>query len=182
VRRGLRWRTTFDDRRPTEPRLVAPDAQGAPVTTEQNAGVPWTDDLGLGVPPLDAGRDALIRLLDAYVGAFVAGRDREVIDAAFERILDHTHAQFRDEERLMRDAGFPPWLEHAEEHRRRTSELMRLNLDRDEILQADFGERLRDWLTDHVLGSDRRFARYLRALGHPGFTGKEPARRSTKVA
>ncbi len=124
----------------------------------------WTHDLELGVPEIDRQHMRLVGLLNALEAGVRDGYSRRILGSILSDLARYTVCHFTFEERLMETYRLPFAEEHKEEHRRLTAEVLNFKL-RFDIGNADVSDELllflRDWLTGHILGTDRRLVETL---------------------
>ena len=126
----------------------------------------WTPALAVGVEPIDTQHQELFHRLNALLTA-IAGqwRDREVLGTlAF--LGDYVVRHFEDEERLMREAGYPALPVQLAEHQQFTTAFARLRSrfarhGIDGAFAKDVESGLCDWLVRHVQRSDRALGEWL---------------------
>ena len=86
---------------------------------------------------------------------------------AAERIIDalaaYTVTHFAYEERALERTGYPDLERHREEHRRLVDQVMNFKrrINRGEHVGPELLEFIKDWLTQHIQGSDRAYAPWM---------------------
>ena len=78
----------------------------------------WEDAYASGNPLIDAQHQKLIQCSNALLSAVVAGQPPSEVNLRLETLLAHTAQHFRDEEQLLRKAGFPELDAHLATHNR----------------------------------------------------------------
>lgn len=137
----------------------------------------WSEDFSVDNDLIDAQhRDlfALVALIsDLAAHPEPTPEDEAVVARALLALRNYVRVHFRDEEGLMAEAGYPDLIEHIEEHRT-FAEWLSILEGAPRLPGYSFSETVRhmsryltDWLVDHVLGSDKRYAPYLK--------GKKPS-------
>lgn len=110
---------------------------------------------------------ALYLQLARAVAARRAGEaDHDAIDAILSDLLDHMTRHFGEEDRMMFEAGFPPYPAHSAEHRQVLEEvaasIARWQQTRDlDALAGHLLDRHLAWMKRHVATMDYLTARYL---------------------
>jgi hemerythrin len=126
----------------------------------------WRDSYSVGVHGIDAQHRNVFRLAAELQRAIVAGEAKSVLPQLLDRLVQYTSVHFAYEERLLREAGYPELSAHKLEH----EELRKKALQ----FQKDFGDggnaapfellqTLKAAIREHVLGSDQKYAPYLKA-------------------
>lgn len=131
--------------------------------------IEFSDDMKLGVPAMDAQHSKLVDLINDLMAADAEGHDSEKIAEILEQLSDYIVVHFRAEEKLLETVDFPDLVGHKKRHVE--------FIQRVEGLKRDFeaGEVavgvellvfLTGWLTDHIKGEDRHYAKLARERGY----------------
>lgn len=120
--------------------------------------LPWSDMLSVGVASIDQQHRILLDILNRLADAIQDGASAWDESAALTRLVEYTESHFAFEEDLMRRVGYAGLEAHEREHR-----LLFLQVA-DLMARSNAGEKvqthallvfLRDWLTTHIMGTDR---------------------------
>jgi len=76
------------------------------------------DDQLVKVPAIDTQHRQLVDIINQLHTAMSQGAGPDVLGGLIDTLIEHTRTHFRDEERLMTDAGFPGLAKHKAEHDR----------------------------------------------------------------
>ena len=137
---------------------------------EMRSLVTWSDDYLLGLDEIDEQHKALFDLINAIWHLVVSkARDEETLRAVAE-LEKYALIHFTSEEMFMRDTGFSAFAEHRSAHMgfiERVAE-ERARVIAGQPIGLDLVHFLSDWLTDHILVSDRRYVQELRGHARPG--------------
>lgn len=129
----------------------------------------WNDRLTTGIAAIDGDHRKLLAMINALYDAIGAGAGREAVGAILEGLVDYTRFHFGREESFFTRTQYPGREQHTQEHDRMVAWV--------QDVQARFAEGtavapslevmtyLKDWLFDHILGSDQRYAQHLTANG-----------------
>ncbi len=107
-----------------------------------------------------------VALLNRLDEVFAEGSEDEVLEGVIEELLEHTKHHFANEERLMREVGFPPLMMHKSEHDRFLNEVgfvvmdWRTTKDR-KALREYFGYTVPEWLNRHIATMDTVTAQFI---------------------
>ncbi|MEW5754692.1 MAG: bacteriohemerythrin [Pseudomonadota bacterium] len=85
-------------------------------------------------------------------------------DKVLKKMINYTRYHFAEEERLMRDEGYPHYDAHIRAHAHFTSKLMELKkaVDAGELLlRRELMGILKNWLTDHIQNTDRLYGQFI---------------------
>ncbi len=120
--------------------------------------------LDVGVDEIDEDHRRLVDLFNQLKQSVVKGDAPDYQTALLEELINCTIWHFSHEERLMLKYGYDRIAEHETEHRALTDsalELQRKSFDAGKLVTDDHIEYLEAWLTEHILGSDRRLGSFL---------------------
>ena len=128
----------------------------------------WDTKYTLNIAELDRQHQRLFALFNDLYGAMQDGHGNEIIDKVLTGVVDYTVYHFEAEEKLLREHGYQDEAAHRAEHARLAEQAKTL------VLRHRAGEAkvtmatlkfLCDWLNNHILGSDKKFAPFLIARG-----------------
>lgn len=129
----------------------------------------WNDRLSVGVATVDREHKELIAILSQLYDAIRSGAAREVLSDTLARLTHYTQYHFAREEALFAPTRYPDTEGHRLEHANMVAWLAEIRRKYDEGLTAglslDVVNYLKDWLFDHILGSDQEYVPHLRAVG-----------------
>jgi hemerythrin len=129
----------------------------------------WDDaKYSIGIAEIDRQHRKLFDLFSQLYEAIQEGHAAEVIDGVLTKVVDYTAYHFAHEEKLLRLHGYADEQAHRAEHARLSEQakalVERLKAGRDDVTLPTL-KFLCDWLRQHILGSDRKFAPFLIAKG-----------------
>ena len=130
--------------------------------------IAWDQGFSVGVGSIDEQHKKLIGLLNDLHDAMRFGKGRDVLGKVLAELIDYTAYHFRTEEGLFAKYGYPEHAAHEREHRDLTRQAMELKerFERgDTAITIDVMNFLKDWLNDHILGSDKRYGPFLAGKG-----------------
>lgn len=123
----------------------------------------WKDDYSVKVKLIDQQHKKLIDLLNKMYDGLREQRGKEVIGGVLAELVSYTEGHFTTEERLMSTHKYPGYDVHKLEHHM----LVKKVTDFQKEFQAgrtsvslDVMNFLRDWLTNHILGTDKRYSAF----------------------
>ena len=129
--------------------------------------ITWTDDLNIGVEPIDDDHRRLADVLNKLHDAVHGAADGDTIGGLLNALCDFTGRHFMHEEALMKAGGYENLEQHAESHQRLLATVDKIRhaylADNDPDLGADFLEFLKTWLLGHIVAEDRLLAPCLTA-------------------
>ena len=122
-----------------------------------------TTEYTVGDKLIDDQHDHIFRLVNALECAGSAGVGARTADLLLVHLSAYLQSHFRCEERLMAERGYPKLRTHARQHAecsQRLADLLVL-VNSNVMDPADCAPFVRDWLHNHLLGSDCHFAQWL---------------------
>lgn len=133
----------------------------------------WSDSHELGLPPMDETHREFVelvnRIADSGDGGLLGGLDQLIL---------HTVEHFAQEDRWMRESGFPPVHCHQTEHER-VLEVMHDVRDRiaagDLALGRNLIAELPAWFDNHAATMDTALAWHVQTTGYRATAGAIPA-------
>jgi len=124
----------------------------------------WKDTYSVQIPLLDGQHRNLFRMAEELHAAMLARQGKATLAQILNRLVQYTLVHFEQEERLMREHGYPGLDAHVAEHRALTSQVKQFQADFASgrtALSVQVLQFLKDWLEGHIKGSDRAYAPYL---------------------
>jgi hemerythrin-like metal-binding protein len=132
--------------------------------------VGWSNDFALNLPEIDAQHQVLFGLFDELWNAIVAHNGRSDQLRLIGDLEDYAVQHFKEEELFMRATAFPKLAGHKMAH---DTFVRRIAAERASIesgspsLSLDLLRFLQNWLVDHILVSDREYARHYESSKQP---------------
>lgn len=124
----------------------------------------WSEALSVGFEEIDDDHKHLLDLINKLHEAVDKGHNTGIVSELLEELLSYTSWHFRHEERLMQTFDDPSFLEHKVEHEKlaaAVAQKKRSLAQGDPAVARDLLPFLRDWLTGHILETDRKTGQFL---------------------
>jgi methyl-accepting chemotaxis protein/hemerythrin len=124
----------------------------------------WSDELSVGIDVIDKQHMILVRSINLLATAIENKSERELLAAIFETLADYTVSHFAYEEELFDKYGFPETEHHKETHKALLEKVTTFKKKFDageEHLGPDMLKFLVEWLTKHIMGTDKRYSAFL---------------------
>jgi hemerythrin len=128
----------------------------------------WRDDYSVGIAVLDAQHKNLVELLNSLYDASRVGKGRDVLWKTLRELISYTRVHFATEEDFMKLHTYADLPDHKAEHDALTKKVIDFQHDFEAgkvAITADVLSFLRDWLTGHILETDRKYTPYLTGRG-----------------
>lgn len=122
----------------------------------------WRNEYSLGIVEIDSQHKQLIGHFGVIEEAIREGQSWSSIYFLIAELKDFARFHFTCEEALMRLFGFPDLRLHAAEHAHFFKVLAEIEMNSiSKAIERELVEFLRVWMTKHIVGSDRSFARHV---------------------
>lgn len=120
----------------------------------------WKDAFRLGLPGIDAEHEQFFEIMNRCAAAAKDGASPTAIQLLLQELSTYAAHHFSNEEAELDRVGYPELAAQRAEHARFTRELERIRaLERPSVLAAL--SLARDWLLQHVTGTDRRYVTWI---------------------
>jgi len=124
----------------------------------------WSEALSVGFEEIDRDHRKLIDMLNDLDDAVASDRATDVVDRILDDLISYTAWHFRHEERLMQSYGDPAFFDHKTEHEKLVDTALALQTrfrDGEQRIPESLLAFLKDWLSGHILGTDKKTGRFL---------------------
>lgn len=129
----------------------------------------WNDAYSIGMPEIDEQHKVLFDLINQLWGAIVNRSTVEQQVKLIEKLEHYTISHFTAEETFMRAFEYPDFDNHKKIHELFVKKIAqeKANLQATQHLSLDILNFLKDWLIDHIMVSDKAYAKYCREKATP---------------
>lgn len=129
--------------------------------------VNWSDALLTGVDEIDAEHRYYFEILHRFNKARADGFDPRRLRTLLNDLLAYIDMHFRNEEAIMREAGYPAFDGHIVGHRRAAQAIQEMFAGNpsDAQIHEFLNSFLSRWLINHIQNEDRTFGEWLEANG-----------------
>jgi hemerythrin len=129
----------------------------------------WNPSFSVGVDELDSDHKILIALLNDLYDAVEEGKGLAAVGQTLDGLVVYVSNHFRYEEGLFLHAQYPDYAAHKKAHDGLSAQVMEIQAKfksgPDQTLPHEVLTFLKDWLCQHILGSDKKFGAFLSATG-----------------
>lgn len=127
--------------------------------------VEWSDALSVGVERIDHEHKKLVGLLNELHRALQAGMGQGALGGVLDGLYQYTCYHFAHEEEMFLRSDYPGYEKHLRQHKALTAKVLQIYSDfqagTEAVVPEQVLEFLKNWLSQHIMGSDRDFGTYL---------------------
>lgn len=130
--------------------------------------ISWSSMLSTGVGEQDNQHKKLIDLINQLNDAMLGGKGDQVLGKVLSELVNYTVTHFGYEEKLMAQHGYADTAAHKAEHAKfvQTAGDLKKKFDSGNAkITTDIMNFLRDWLTNHIMKTDKRLGQALNKAG-----------------
>lgn len=130
--------------------------------------ITWEEKLSVGVETFNKEHQKLIQLINTLHEAMRSGTGKLVIGETLNELIKYTQSHFAHEEELMKKYQYPNFSMHKKEHDELTNKVIELNTKFETgemILTIEVMQFLKDWLTKHILETDKQYGTFFTSKG-----------------
>jgi hemerythrin len=128
----------------------------------------WDEEFSVNIEAIDEQHKKWVDILNELHDAMSKGRGADNLSETLDRLVEYTKVHFKTEERMLEKNGYPFYEGHKKIHDDmiKEVELLRLRLDSGErSMSVDVMQFLKNWLSDHILRTDKNFGPFLNSKG-----------------
>lgn len=130
--------------------------------------IEWTQKLSVSVEELDRQHKKLVNLINQLHDSMKVGKGRDVLGSILNDLTDYTVYHFEAEEKLLLENAYPSYALHKKEHDDLRSQVKEIKTKFDQgdtALTVEFMGFLKDWLNNHIMQADKKYADFLNSKG-----------------
>ena len=127
----------------------------------------WSDNLSVDVKASDDDHKKLVDMLNGLHEGMKSGKGKDVVGKVLDDLVSYTKFHFAREEEFFTKTGYPA-VEHKKEHAdlvKQAEALQSRYKSGESALSIETLDFLRDWLTNHIQGTDKKYSSHLNANG-----------------
>ncbi len=122
--------------------------------------IKWNNKYCMGISIIDEEHKKLIGILNKTIDAKEHSDNKEELMEVLEEMTKFALEHFTTEENYMREFNYPEYQHHSEEHSdffNKTIAYFDRVVNGDYHISNELIEYLRQWLVNHIQGSDRQY-------------------------
>ena len=128
----------------------------------------WSNMFSVGVKVIDDQHRKLLDLANKLNDEMAAGHGKEVLGKILADLIAYTQYHFDTEHKLMAEHQYSASAGHKEAHNQLVKQVAELKKKYDKgenVLTSEVMVFLRDWLTKHIMNTDKALGRELNQKG-----------------
>lgn len=128
----------------------------------------WSDSYSIGIQEVDEQHQVLVSLLNQLHEAIREHHGKATSREILDRLAEYTRTHFLLEESLQRLTHYPGFEIHKQQHEDLIKQVQELQFKLDHenaTITFELLHFLKNWLTQHINDSDRRFGAHFRNSG-----------------
>ena len=151
--------------------LVSGDHERA----SSNKFVQWTSNMDLGVADMDKQHRLLVDYINELYNAMKNNSDAQNLLDILHKLRNYTSTHFRDEEKHFVHTDYPSTKEHLQIHKEFEAKVNQVEQGIKQgtiTLSMDLLSFLKEWLVQHIMGTDAEYVSYVKKAAKAGATSK----------
>jgi hemerythrin len=130
--------------------------------------ITWSDNMSVNIKSIDEEHKILVNMINDLHSAMGSGKGKAVMGKILTGLADYTKTHFAFEENLMQKNVYPGYLAHKGQHDALTKQVNDLYIKFTEgkaVVTVEVMHFLKNWLTDHIQNTDKKYAPFLSSKG-----------------
>jgi hemerythrin len=130
--------------------------------------IAWGPALSVGVKEIDDQHKKLVDMVNQLNDAMSQGQGRQALGKVLNDLISYTQFHFRAEEKLMETNGYAATAAHKGEHHKLVQDVSQFKSKFDSgnaSISIELMTFLRNWLSNHILNSDKKVGQSLNQKG-----------------
>jgi hemerythrin-like metal-binding protein len=123
----------------------------------------WNDNLSVGIDSIDRQHMKLVEMINEFYERIKDKSSTDLIANLIKNMREYALHHFATEEKLFMQFNYPEADGHVNEHKKFVDKVMDLEeryKSGSVILSFEITNFLKDWLVNHIQGTDKEYANY----------------------
>jgi hemerythrin len=128
----------------------------------------WSPAFSVKVKKFDDQHKKLVELVNQLHDAMRSGQGNAMLGVVLQQLISYTANHFSEEEKVMAANGYPDLAAHKVEHEKLVTQVLDLQKKfqaGSSMLTITVMNFLKDWLTNHIQGVDKKYGAFLNGKG-----------------
>ena len=134
----------------------------------QNDFFEWNSTFETGITRIDIQHKVIVRILNELYDIIIGNKEEGKISNIIHELIQYTEYHFSEEEKMFDEYNYIEEKEHKLEHQKFVEEIQvvvsHMNSDKG-MLAIELMNFLKDWLTEHILDTDKKYVEYFKQQG-----------------
>jgi hemerythrin len=130
--------------------------------------IEWNKSLSLDIAEIDAQHQQLVKLINDLHTAMIERKPRESLGEIIDGLIAYTKSHFATEEKYFIEFGYNESVAHKVLHKEFVNKVATFKKDFEGqkiMLSMEVMGFLKDWLIEHIMGQDRKYAPLFKSKG-----------------
>lgn len=126
--------------------------------------IQWRESYNIGIDQFDREHHKIVELIEILFKAIRNKESGQVVSNAIQELVRYTDYHFANEEKSMVKTDYPGLGDHYQEHVKLKEQVNEYLTSQNNLSQerlTEFYQFLREWLLDHIVGSDKAYGDYV---------------------
>jgi len=124
----------------------------------------WNESLSVKIDSIDDQHKVLINMINEFYENIRVKSNKELISKLIKEMKEYTQTHFSNEENYFKQFNYPEYESHKKEHVAFVDKVIdiekRFN-DGTLVLSFEITNYLKDWLKEHIQGTDQKYSEFL---------------------
>lgn len=128
----------------------------------------WSDALSVNIKEIDDQHKKLVNMLNELHDAMKSGQGAKITGSVLTGLIQYVGTHFATEEKYMKQHAYPDFIKHKAEHddlTKKAVDLQKQFQDGKPVLTVELLNFLKNWLSNHIMGTDKKYSPYLNSKG-----------------
>jgi hemerythrin len=128
----------------------------------------WKEQYSVNVKEIDKQHKMLVETLNELHEAMLTKKSREILSGIVTSMVDYAKFHFSYEEGNMKRFNFPGYSSHKKEHddfTEKVGDFQKKHADGHLMLSMEIMNFLKDWLKNHIMGTDKQYSSFFNDKG-----------------
>jgi hemerythrin len=130
--------------------------------------IKWSDKYSVHIKKIDEQHKHFISLINKLYQVVVEKSTQSTVGQILDELFDYTNYHFKTEEELFKTHNYPGFEIHKQQHEAFIKQVFELKEEFSKgrlTITLKILAILNDWLINHILNSDQKYASYLNSKG-----------------
>jgi hemerythrin len=130
--------------------------------------IEWSDKFSINILEVDNQHKKLVSMVNELHDAMKTGKGKDIMGNILSGLIQYVGTHFATEERFMSKYNYPEYLAHKAEHVKLSQKAVEIQKEFEKgvpVITVELMNFLKDWLQEHILGSDKKFGIFLNSKG-----------------